>query len=1493
MPLYECYSCLYTRVSAMPPETVARRCGPPPARLPSLTGTDARRLDEYLPPLPSRQRVYQQVAEALNEMEKSQDPVLVLLVAEWGEGKTSVYNARIRPWLEERGWLGLEARAATVLAHLSSLRGRSERGPAYRLAAALLAAGLEQRGLLPRYGGPDGAESLRGYVERVLRGLVPRGGRLVVFIDELEDLVASAREEELAELVAGLVGILNGDVEIVSAGCSGEGCMPGALHLVASLTPPAYSRLMGLRDFATVAARLRRRVRSIWIRPLTRREAFAFLESLARYTLGRGLEGLLRDHSLAHAVVSGTLGNMGALVSAFRYLVSWARGRGDCGDGVAVLDTGELLEALQGLTLSVGGAELPALNSEAYSRLAEGWGARARLAGFDAGLARRLLEELVARGAAPVEDLAAALGARPGVLEEMVREMNLYGEQSWPRRELGVQRLVHEVLETPAVEDAFKLLRTVEPEAVKLLPQLAGMDGGSPLEQLLDSLVYTEPTGRLVVAVPPDERAAVDLVADASPLELSRSEAERLAQLLWEALFSRLLGAGGSRAYMLSPRLQRLLYVSPELSYLDFIADRVERLQVIRRVYTEAGRSHLAAGAAAVLAAEGLLREPPALQGEGVARAEAVLQGGARARVLVYAVPGEVTAEEARRLESQVMAAVMSGWRPHAVLLVHHGGVEPRARRLLESLEGKLFLKIVDAPIESMVSRVRLQALGVKLAAETGGLEEALHAAVEAAGSPEAAERLGLDPLRLHSMLRELAEELRPRERLERGLEEGVEGAPLLVRDPKLGYDVERPTELSGALRYFLVVPSTRASAREALHAAYEYVMRYHLYRGPGGEGRGLLSPDIDRGEVQTLEKYMLLLAANGFLEKTNGSARVDVLSPVERSVLRALEQLGARSQEVQASRVWELLVVEARNPGTRRMLLQSLVYRGLVAASSERRVDPERSRLRLRDSEEAAWQLIREARELVEEIEGDPEARSWGLIVSAKARDYRAGSLEGFARKMRGLLATAEEALKAGNLLMSLRLARTVLDAAEYVRGEILRGHVKPAAAEARRLRARLEEYAGRIEEARRETERLLERLTGRKVRLRIEGLERLREAVHAVEEIEELRISEAQLEEEARRLWEEARRRRPRDPGRVNPFYVSGTGPALHFNYKLWLVARRLEELGLAKLTPSGIEEGEWLQSTLRALEELAERLRRLLEETAGLRRRAEELAERLRRLGAEAPEPQAIVLQGLEAPGEIGLDEAEQLLAEARRQLEEGRRPLLELEEQVDRLLQSLEAMEELAAEAESWLHGLEEARARAGEAGLPSSRRLGEAVEDLALALDQARALRSNAMEALRRGGGRVEAAREARGLVESAVAVLRDSLERAKRVHADAVAEAERLRSALEAEAQALREALERAGSGAPEPPRAGDPFEAVARLHGYMEELRRMAEGAGLLSPEELEAYKLVALERRRRGELLLREAAEIVAERMGIGLEEARRILISLIEKEVLEPRL
>ena len=1481
---------------AMPPGS--SECGPSVQRLPSLTGTDAARLDDYLPPLPSRQRVLEQVREALAEMEESPDPVLLLLVAEWGEGKTSIYNARIKPLLGSRGsWVLLEARAATLMAYLRELgRSSPEKDPSVRLLAALLAAGLESSGLLDKYGSPLHAGSLREYCTRVITSLVPRDGRLLVFIDELEDLVSGAREEEIAELVAGLLGIVNGDFELVSGKCNGDKCRPGGLHIVASLTPPAYSRLMGLRDFATVAARLKRRIRSVWLRPLSRRETLAFLESLSRYSLGSGLDALLLDHSLANAVASSTLGNMGALVSAFRYLVSWARGRGGCGDQVKRLSTGELLEALSGLVLSVGGTELPALNSEAYTRLREGLEARARLAGFPVERVIALFDELVARGAADSRVLEEASGLKPGLLEAVINEANLYAEEGWLRRELGVRRLVYRVGLVARVEDAFKLLRGVEPEVVKVLPQLASRDqSGDPLEQLLDSLVYSDPRGRQVVAVPLNEEEAVDLVADASPVELARAEAERLAGILWSNVFKPLLGSADERGFMLSPRVQRLVYVSPELSYLDFVSDRLERLQLVRKVYTVADHRHLLVGVVAALAGQGMIAQTPLPHGEAAARIWARLPGGGVARVLLVSVSGEVTESVAHRVEGLVTASLLSGWRPHAILVVGHGGVEPGASRILEALEGKFFLRVVVAGLQSLVSRVKLQALGLKLLESSAGLEEALEKASKIMADRIVAEDMGFDSLRLAQMLREIGEELRAKERLVRALEEGVEGAPLVVRDPRLGYEVERPTELSGALRYFLVVPSTHATAREALEAAYEYVLRYHLYRGAGGEARGLLSPDIERGEVGTLEKYMTLLVANGFLERANGSVRVDVLSPFEKSVLRALEQLNARTEEVPAEKLWGLLVVEARNPGTRRMLLQSLVYRGLVEASS-RRIDPDKTRLRLHDTVEDARGLIRRLREKLGELKADETLAKWGLIVSAKARGIRGGSLEALFSKAEQLLRLAEEALRAGSPRTSLRLAYTVKELLDYVESE-LAPLVLEASRTASKIRRELEEQLQGIMEYSRAFTELVESLTGARVVIEAGEEELLRKALEVVDEVSEAKISEEELDKRLATLWSEAKKRNPRKPGEATPFYVNGQGPLVYFNYKLWLIVSKLQELGVAKLSENGVEASGKPSRALERLKRLLERLRSIAEETSESKRRAERLRERLEKLGAKPPSLAAIAFNMEVKDSHISLDEAEQLVSAMEASLEQARRPVVELEELISKVEQEAERLENLLREAEAWAKSLRELAGKAEEARLAHASRVGEAAEDLEAAIKQV--LEHEERVKAKLSSSKADAwslqgvLREARELLESAYIILKDSLEQAKRRHSELLEEADRQKHILLLEVEALTQALEATGIQPPKPPQTQDAVEAVEKLRGYLEKLQKLIEESGILQGLQLEAYKTIILERRRRGELLLREAIQLVAEKTGLPREEAKKIIISLIDKGVIEPKI
>ncbi|MET1128532.1 MAG: hypothetical protein ABWW70_04365 [Thermoproteota archaeon] len=1476
-------------------------CGQRILRLPSVAGTDAAELDAFIPPLPSRQRINQLVAEALNEIETSNDPVLVMLIAEWGEGKTSVYNSKMKPWITSKGWVSLETRAATAVAYLREVP-RAERSPAYRILASILAAALESEGILHKFGTPSSSDSLKRYVVDVISELSDRGKRkVVVFVDEFEDLVASASEEELSEIVAGLVGLVNGEIREVSASCTGSSCMPGAVNLVISLTPPAYSQLTSSRNMATVAARLKRRVRVVWITPLSRREAFAFLESLARYSMGSGLRGLLQDYSLAHAVVSSSLGNMGALVSAFRYLANWARGRGGCGDAVKLLGAGDILSALSGLVLSVGGAELPAINQDIYSRLRESWEARSKLAGLNPSSSLKVVDELVVRGVASEEDLAAWAGISENMVRAVVEEFNIFSERSWVSQELGVRRAIYKVHLADAVEDAFKALALVEAEVAKVLPQLTPSGRMRPLEVLLDSLVYMDKNGRTVLALPASLEDAADLVADAAPVELSRSEAARLAEMLWDSVISKLAAFQYAEAYLLSPRLQRALFVSPELHYLDFITDRTERLKVVRKVYSEGSRAHLVAGIVSLLSHEELLSPEGYVAPQGEAAARAVLQtpSGGTVRAIIYATLGGISEEEARQAESQVTAAILSGWRPHIVIVAYQGTIEPRAESMLESLEAKLFIKVVKVPIPSLTMRVRLQALGAKLYESFGSAEAALQAAAAAPRSREVCERAGLDHPRLSSMLRETADELQLGSRIVGGLEEGVEGTPLVVRDPVLGYDVEKPTELSGALRYFLVVPSTRATSHEALRAAHEYVMKYHIYRG-AGESRGIMSPDIDRSDRTALEKYMTLLTLNKMLAKQNGSVRIDVLSPQEKAVLRALEQLGARSNEVPASAVWDVLVVEARNPGTQRMLLQSLLYRGVISAGEARRIDPEKSRLRVTLSTEYARQLIEKTKSMLRSIEDDADVIRWGYIVSAKAKDFRAGRLADFVKKARYLVSTAEEAMKAGDLLLALRLARTAYDVTSYVADEVVRSHVMPAVEKARTIRSKLLETIKTAKELLESAERVIRNLApGSSLRLKYSKLSLLENALKLFEEIENLELTEDELEDIVKGMWNEARRQSPRDPGRRLPFYIGGLGPRVHFNYKLWLLIDGLSKLGLAKLSESEMDYESALASVLEGVEGLLEKLRQAAERVAELRRLAEDVSAKLSSLGVGGVRVKFVKpsLAGIAESGELELEEVSNIVSRVLADIETQRRPLLELSYVIEGVEEALSRLEEAEKGARSWKEIAASYAEKASRVSPQAEKVLRQIEADLGLALDQAAATRAKALQLVKSTGGNVEgllqAVQQAEKLLESSLVILRDSTERAKREIARIRQEAEERVRLLQAEAEALRALLAKHGADVKAPEKPEEPFEAIKSARKAIEDMKRLALKMSILSTLEVEAYSTVTVERSRRGGLLFTEAVRLVAEKLHIDEVKARKILLGLIERGVLEPRL
>lgn len=1437
------------------------KCGARPGRLPSLAGSDARLLEEYLPRLPSREDVLTQVEGVLGELASSSDPMVVLLVAEWGEGKTSIYNAKVKPWLETRGWLAVEVSASTLLGYMEELRNRMrDKAPEYLLTAALFAAMREQQPLLV----PDPGEygSARDYVAACVRRVSAAGRGVVFLVDEFEDIVAARSEEIVGLTVAGLVGLVNGGVAPVSVACRDrriEPCSPGSLHLFLALTPPAYSKLMSFKDFATIASRLKRRVRMINVRSLTRSESLQFIKALARYTFGdAGLRGFLSNPSLANALASAGLGNMGALVSAFRMLAGYAAERGErlCGGRAVLLSAGDMVRLLSGLRLSIGGAEIPALNQELYSRLMKTVEARARLSGSNPKMATGFMETLIAQHI--------MIDGRWG---RLVAELNEAAGESWIRRELGVQRLIYRVRLVDA-EEALKVFREAAEEASKTVPRLAQV-----LLHVGDQIVHIAPDETLKAGIPGEEEL-VDLVMDASPVELSRQEAEELA----EVLRGRLAGLTGVDAVMLSPKLSKTLYVSPELQYLDFIADRLERLRVNRRVYAEADQRHVLLAAIAAASATYRLVEQPTLQGSWAARMTIELHLGharPRANLLLAAVAGELGQSDAEKIERLVMTCILANWRPHAVVVLYYGSLDPEAERRLREVEEKFFVKIIPVRIPTMVMKVRLSALGIKVMDAADTLEEAAALAAKLPHDQALQEELGLDTYRLEHFLSEAGELLDP-ETLKAALRAGVSGRPLMITDPKLAYEVERPSELAGALRYYLVVPSPKASPRDALTTAYEYVMRYHVYRRGGGpDSRGILSPDIDRREVSTLEKYTALLIANKMLERLNGEMKIDTLSPMEASVLEAIRQAGGERDWVQGRQVWRCLVDATTNPGTRRMLLQLLVYRGLVEAQG-RRIDPDKTRLRIRQPREIR-DRIRELREELEELAGDPDA-AWAYIVSAKLRGYRAGCLRGLVEKASTLLDAAEEALTAGNMLMAARLVRTVEDLVEYYREDIVERLVKPAAETARSLAARLREALEELEELRGAVEELASSYVFEEpVTVRVEAVEALKEAIKAIGEVEALELSEEELEARVAAMWRKALAKNPREPGRETPFYIGGLGPKILYNYKLWLLYEKLRGMGVVEDYGS-TSPGGMAAAAAERLKTIASTLQSCIEQYNQLAADLHAIASRLASLGIEAGGVETRPPRLKPSSTILGLDELEKSINEWRRRLDEATAGIRALREALARLEKAVERVRSAASRLEE---EAEEAERLAGEAECTSPLLAKTLMEEATAARERA----EKALDSLSLAGISLDvdsvssAASRLEGLaseLEQAVAGLRARVREAeKRVRE----EYEKMRLEYSALAAAI---------GYREPP----PSDAC-RLAAGLEELRRRVMEAGILTREEVEAYMALQEAKKTMGDLLLSTASRIIAEKLGWKPEEARRRLISLIEKGIIEPRL
>ncbi len=258
-------------------------------RLPPLSAgeLEARLVREAGVP-PSRRDAIEALLDSVEELLSSEEPVVVFILGEWGEGKTAAWYAYVKPALLERGVKVFEVRAGTLWEAVE--RASWIASPAWRLLAALEA--------VVRGGG------VAGDYQRAVRRLLG-GERAVVFIDEVEDLVY--RRGGIEQLLEAIHAIIDGEVGL-------------RIGFYLAVSPTAYARIAAWSAWR----RLRRRIRLVELKPLRRSEVVQALKAMLDYSCGGCMP--VSDPRLLNAVVAASKGNLGALAAYLRrVLAAWSR----------------------------------------------------------------------------------------------------------------------------------------------------------------------------------------------------------------------------------------------------------------------------------------------------------------------------------------------------------------------------------------------------------------------------------------------------------------------------------------------------------------------------------------------------------------------------------------------------------------------------------------------------------------------------------------------------------------------------------------------------------------------------------------------------------------------------------------------------------------------------------------------------------------------------------------------------------------------------------------------------------------------------------------------------------------------------------------------------------------------------------------------------------------------------------------------------------------
>jgi hypothetical protein len=551
-------------------------------QLPSITGKDVIDLEKYAE-LP-RAKTYGNLEGFLEVARKSKKDVhACFIIAEWGEGKTSIYEGFLQKPEIIKSDLVIPISTKRLIVHIKEKAASfSDTGSlGIRFFACLLytikdtidndlvnAPPFNNIKIKPK----EEQQATLSFIKDALMSIynvLPKDSRVFLFIDEFEDILDESADVRKF-IIGGLLEVINGYPQILC-----QEPFAGRFHLLIAVTPPAYEKLKA-ETYADRQRLFGQRILSIELEKLDRKNAYKYILGILRYCWQGKLPKIpFLEPGMFNAIYVATLGNPRSIINVVEKLLTYAKIHAPDGK-IKVISSEDFVKALSGLKIEVYGGEVNLLDKNSLLLLYDKIEQKCKERELNANECINILHMLLSNlSPISIGDLGEKFGLKEKVIRDCLSVLAESFNELWNinRPFIYFKKIVGETREI-----CSKLITTQAPSNIsKIISALEFYEfDQSHLSFQSTLFVPYQPLGILAYENRSLFQNYIDFFTSFSP-EL-RSEDE-IIRLVDRCIFDK-VEVSDEEYVMLSPAVINIFYPSPSIFFLDFIEDLNKRFEV-------------------------------------------------------------------------------------------------------------------------------------------------------------------------------------------------------------------------------------------------------------------------------------------------------------------------------------------------------------------------------------------------------------------------------------------------------------------------------------------------------------------------------------------------------------------------------------------------------------------------------------------------------------------------------------------------------------------------------------------------------------------------------------------------------------------------------------------------------------------------------------------------------------------------------------------------